>query len=218
MADKQPCKSAMGICATENSVIYPAPGGLFAIAQGVGSLITRTLFTKRQWQALGPANMRCSYHDGKIYVFFNANQDGFCIDTAAEAAVIDVSTGLTAIPSAFGDGEYLNILGADKKVYAVDAGAADATYTWKSKVFQQKKKLALTHYQVIAQDGSTGDVTFSLIENGAAVFTETITPGPTVRRIVGGYGGMNSQVSLSGTAIIDSVCVGSNPDEVLYGA
>lgn len=69
----QACVSPRSLCETPMGPVYASPDGLcLAAPEQVVRVLTADLFTREEWQALGPQNMMVRYHDGVIYIMRDA--------------------------------------------------------------------------------------------------------------------------------------------------
>lgn len=204
----QPGVSAKAITATADAVLYASPYGIFAISANSGTLVSSGLFSKDQWQALTPGNMLFSYYNNRLYVLFTNGATGFY--TEDFSSIVDVSHGLASIAQMIVVDEKLYLLSSNK-VYDLYGGSVVA-FEWVSKVFMSRKKSAYTHFQVIAD----GSINFYFYRDGALVHSGTVTEG-TVHRLTQAFKNGYVQIKLTGSANVDSVAVGSSPDEVFYG-
>lgn len=66
----QSCVSAQSIYPVEEGVVYASPDGLCLATLGGVRLITEQHWTRAEWQALGPANLKCAEHDGVLHLLF----------------------------------------------------------------------------------------------------------------------------------------------------
>ncbi len=135
-----PCVAKQGIVDLGYAAAYPAPDGLVLISQGGARLVTKSLYSRHQWQALNPSSFRAARYDGR-YLFSRQAEtqrvismidmlgaDVFAMETIEDA------TDLVYDPKTT---EVLMLRGAGA-VYKVDPGAAAVpkTLRWRSKKFQ----------------------------------------------------------------------------------
>lgn len=67
-----PCQSKRSIAKSPGGVFYASTDGVGLItAEGVGSVITRDILSKEQWQAFKPESMLGVFFDGQYIVFYN---------------------------------------------------------------------------------------------------------------------------------------------------
>jgi hypothetical protein len=72
-----PCKAARSIVSILNGVIFATASGLFLIdSGGTISNLTKDLFTKEQWQALGPDKIFAFYFNDAYVAFFEGTTTG----------------------------------------------------------------------------------------------------------------------------------------------
>ncbi|WP_027184456.1 hypothetical protein [Desulfovibrio inopinatus] len=70
LPERQACVSKNGLVGAGVGVVFPTPDGLYLAGPSGGSLVTESLFTRDDWQALTPQSMRAAVHDGRYIVFF----------------------------------------------------------------------------------------------------------------------------------------------------
>jgi hypothetical protein len=85
---KQACLSKRGMVFLDGvGVVFPSPDGWVACAGSAGSVpvITGTVFSKQQWEALGPGTIKAAVHDGALYWFSTGQtpDSGYALDTRA---------------------------------------------------------------------------------------------------------------------------------------
>ena len=68
----QPCLSKKGLVSTRLGVIYPSPDGYFLVNNTTGEVITKSTYSKSQWNALNPATLITVYHDDKLLGYFES--------------------------------------------------------------------------------------------------------------------------------------------------
>lgn len=66
----QGCLSKTSIVSGNFGCCYASPDGLVRISSGGSSLLTESLFTRKQWRALNPASMISASHDDKLIISY----------------------------------------------------------------------------------------------------------------------------------------------------
>lgn len=84
LPDMQPCLSERSITVAQGRVIYASPDGLCGISgSGRVEILTEEVFTRDQWQALGPANMACIGYETGVFVLTATGAFFFDLRTAS---------------------------------------------------------------------------------------------------------------------------------------
>lgn len=130
-----PCMSKSGVASFAFGVGYPAPQGLAII--GVQSdIVTKDLFTQKEWSALNPDTFIAATADNRYFAgyFADSKDQMFVIDKTENAAFITINQGITAIWSDPWTGKlYVSF---DKKIYEWEGDpGTKLSYEWKSKQF-----------------------------------------------------------------------------------
>jgi len=214
MAYKRPCKAKRGIVSTERGVIYPTDDGLFMINANGGSLLTKNLFTKEQWQALDITNIISAFWDDKVYIFFSGSGTGFYFHLD-EMRVIDFSLSNKKIYGAQTFDDYLYVLVENQinneyEVYIWAEAGSELTYTWKSKQFLYYSPFNFTAGMIVAD----GTVTFKLYVDGVLKSTKTVTDD-NIFRLPSKYRGKMIEIELTGTSDVDLVAIATSINELI---
>lgn len=75
----QPCSSMLGICSVGTTVGYVSPDGFVVIDGNSGRIITDQFYSRDQWQALVPANIKAKEYDGNI-MLWTSTTSGLILD------------------------------------------------------------------------------------------------------------------------------------------
>lgn len=76
-----PCKSERSIVSTPDGVIFASATGLFMINSGGNAInLTKNIFTKEQWEALGPGSVFAFYFNDAYVAFFAGSTVGIEVD------------------------------------------------------------------------------------------------------------------------------------------
>lgn len=209
---EQACVSKAGVAVTNIGVVYPTPDGLFLLNGSSGKMLTKDVFTKDQWAALGPENLISFFYDDQYYGFFRGTGTGFLFNFKENPYIVDISIGGGSITGGFLDPEddtlYL-VNGASLKSWGTSASYL--TYTWKSAIVRPGEAANYACAAVVAD----GSVDFQLYADG----TEKLSPAKTVTseemfRLPSGYRAREWEFSLTGTEDVDSVAIGQHSGEL----
>ena len=73
---EQSCLSATSVASLPGGVVYASPDGLMLFSSNEQTLATANVFTREQWQALGPEKLVATVVDGKYVGFFAGTNKG----------------------------------------------------------------------------------------------------------------------------------------------
>ncbi|HET7060543.1 MAG TPA: hypothetical protein VFI43_00030 [Nitrosospira sp.] len=130
-----PCMSKRGVANFGFGVGYPAPQGMVIIG-GESDIVTRNLFTQKEWSALNPETFIAASADNRYYCGYSASGSSlmFVIDKAEAAAFIQINQKITAIWSDPQTGRLY--VAADRKIHEWEGDTGTKlAYEWKSKKF-----------------------------------------------------------------------------------
>lgn len=94
LASDMGCASADSICLCGGRVFYAGHTGICMLSDGAAAaaVITESVFSKREWQALGPKGCRMCAFDDALYCFFNASEALVCAIGGSDSASASVTT------------------------------------------------------------------------------------------------------------------------------
>lgn len=130
-----PCMAKRGVASFAFGVGYPAPQGL--VIAGVSTdIVTKDLFTQKEWAELNPDTFIAASADNRYYCGYTVDDSSlmFVIDKAESASFIKVNQKITAIWADPWTGKLY--VAADKKIYHWEGDVGTKlSYEWKSKKF-----------------------------------------------------------------------------------
>ena len=207
--EEQACVSARSVVAVGGSVMYASPDGLVGISSGGANVLTKDLYDRDAWQALGPESIHAYKHDGRYYGFFTSG--GFILDQSGALTPHDITATAGYVDPVL-DKLYI-MVGQDVQKW--DSGSLK-THTWKSKRWNLPKPMAFSAAQIKANsfDNLTFKIYYSVdpsislsisgagwslvITAGSAVFTKAVTSAEPFR-VPSGYKSRLYEIELSGT-------------------
>lgn len=135
-----PCVSSAGIVDLGYAAVYPSTEGLVLISGSGAQIITKGLFSLKQWAALQPSTIVAARFDGRYFFSCSGVFDG----SAAPSAVIDLTgeqpflmrstVHALATFRDIRDGR-LFYLSTTTQINEWDAGATHALMIWRSRIF-----------------------------------------------------------------------------------
>ncbi|SHL43100.1 hypothetical protein SAMN05216428_102385 [Nitrosospira sp. Nsp11] len=130
-----PCMAKRGMASFAFGVGYPAPQGL--VIAGINTdIVTKDLFTQKEWAELNPNTFIAASADNRYYCGYTVDDSSlmFVIDKAESASFIKVNQKITAIWADPWTGKLY--VAADKKIYQWEGDVGTKlAYEWKSKKF-----------------------------------------------------------------------------------
>lgn len=152
---KQGCASKRSMVSIGLSgVVFASPDGLVRVSGNDASLVTDSIMTRDDWQALVPSSIAGYYHDGLYYGFYDTGSvtGGFIIDPLNPGNGITFITGLYA-KAGFQDPltDTLYLLFGTSISKWDDNAAAPLTYRWRSKKFDTSRECNLAVAEVHAR-------------------------------------------------------------------
>jgi len=206
---EQACVSARGVVETNVGIIYPCPDGLFLINGTQGKLLTKNIYTKEQWAALGPSSLISFFYDDMYLGLFSGTGTGIAFNFKEDQYVVDINVGGASFAGGFLHAE-------DDALYLVDGVSirqwAEGEYlecTWKSKLFRTGELHNFACAAVVAD----GEVTFKLYADGALKHTQSVVD-EEMFRLPGGYRSREWEFELAGISGVDSVAIGQQSGEL----
>lgn len=201
-----PCASKRSIKAASAGVIYASPDGLVSVSpSGQMALITRGLFTRKQWQTFNPSSMHAIVHDDRYYCWWSvsATNRGLMIFDFTGDGIGVVHSDIYAT-AAFADprrDELFLALPADNDLYKWDADRnALKQARWRSRRFVIDRPQNIGAGKVIG-DIDCRCLTLRLYADGRLRHTQTVTDQRPFRMKMG-YRAREYEVELEGTATV----------------
>ena len=130
-----PCMAKRGVAAFAFGVGYPAPQGMIIIGTN-SDIVTKDLFTQREWSELNPDTFIAASADNRYYCGYTSDGSSlmFIIDKSEAASFVKVNQKITAIWADPWTGKLYVAL--DRKIYQWEGDAGTKlSYEWKSKKF-----------------------------------------------------------------------------------
>lgn len=206
----EPCVSATSVVVGDSGVMYASPNGLVAIGYNSRNVTTKDLYTRDEWEAIGPENLVGCMLNGR-YIGSLSGSDALVLDAENVPALSMLALDATAFHVDSHSAEVF-FVGADGKIYELDALAADLlTYTWRSKRWQVPRGLALSSMRVDA-DYTTGSLTVKVY--GAGSLLATLTPSSLSPFKIPPMRVRELELELTGTRIVRSIAISTTVAEL----
>jgi hypothetical protein len=196
------------------SIYYASPNGLCAISGSGVTILSEPFFTSDQWMdTFNPSTIRAFLHQGRyIATYDNGSEDaGFIYDPRGETAAFtttnetfdchyrDPQQDVTYIKQGTALGSWEN------------SAIADTTYTWRSKIFHNKKRVA---FSVVKLQKDTGSCTVNVYGDGTLIKTKDCT-SIDLFRLPSGDAYIDWEIEIIGTARVDYVTMADTMVEVM---
>jgi len=163
------CVSKRGMVDMGDGLLYPTPDGLQLVAVGKFEIVTESILSNDDWQAMNPSSITAFLWNGKYVAFYNNGASGaFIFDPATKDFT---NLGVTGITGGFTDlktGKLYLVSG--QNVYAWDGGG-NLTLIWRSRPFYAERVVNLAAGQVFA---TAYPVTLKLYADGVLKHTATV--------------------------------------------
>jgi hypothetical protein len=132
---QQPCLSDKGIVGLPDGVAYVSPDGLFFVSSAGGAVMTQAVMDRETWQDYDLDDAILSYHNGRIFIFFEGDDAGLIYDPALDYLVaIDLPV---PVYDAWVDPEAdILYLATSAGIQAWDGGAGNLTAEWTSGIME----------------------------------------------------------------------------------
>lgn len=130
-----PCMAKRGVASFAFGVGYPAPQGLVIIG-GQSDIVTKDLFTLKEWSELNPDTFIAASADNRYYSGYSADDSNlmFVIDKTEAASFIKINQAITAIWTDPWTGKLY--VAVEQKIYEWEGDpGTKLSYEWKSKRF-----------------------------------------------------------------------------------
>jgi len=206
------CVSKRSVVDMGESVLYSSPDGLVMATDNGMKLITESVLSRDQWQALNPETILGFQYEGHYIGFYNDGSEskGFIFDPrGGKNSYTKLDFYATA---GFNDLEndelYLVVGGAVVKF----AQGSSLNYTWRTKEFYTQRPVNPGVAKVNC-DSYSPNPTMKLFADGVLKHTQTVTSG-AIFRLPSGYKANEFEIELSGSVPINEICLYEEAGEI----
>lgn len=213
---QQACVSKRSIVSLGYGVMYASPDGIVLVDGNGARVVTKELFTVREWRTTLPENLTSCQYDGQYYGFWT--EGGFILDPNNGNPLYSVhDMNVTAVfNDTRSDSLYL-VEGGSIKKWEGDSTARMA-YTWRSKTFELPRHTNFAVAQVLADSyGATTLNVYSLDSASAEpVLRAAIVPTDDKPfRLPSGFMSKFWELELVGTDTVLSIFVANAASELV---
>ena len=134
----EPCVSKKSITSDQFGVLYASPNGLVSIAPGTQDVISRTLFTRDEWQQYSPSSLVGVLYQNMYLGFYQTSdtQAAFVLMRGDTPPLVTLDIAAQAVFVSRSTAEVFYVDPLDNAIYQLDADPVNNTfYEWRSKVF-----------------------------------------------------------------------------------
>lgn len=130
-----PCLAKRGMVSGDGGVMYPTTAGMAFIGAGGSNLITKSLYTQKEWMLLVPSSFIAALHDSKyIACYTDADHTDLLMLDAGNGILSEASGTITAIWNDPETGKLYVAEGIQILEFEGDSGVRQP-YDWMSKEF-----------------------------------------------------------------------------------
>ena len=213
---QQACVSKRSIVSLGYGVMYASPDGIVLVDGNGARVVTKELFTVREWRMTFPETLTCCQYDGQYYGFWT--EGGFILDPNNGNPIYSVhDMNVTAV---FNDTR-------SDSLYLVEGNAinkwegnssAKMAYTWRSKTFELPRHTNFAAAQVLSD--SYGETTLNVYSRDTAasapVLRAAVVPTDDKPfRLPSGFMSKFWELELVGTDTVLSIFVANAASELV---
>ncbi|MCK9299740.1 MAG: hypothetical protein M0P21_12380, partial [Methanoculleus sp.] len=215
----QACLSKRSIVNIPGGCMYASPDGLVTLdASGSVTIISESIYTREQWQALDPSSMICAYYDRKVYIFFSGKSDVLLLDLDtlsvrtldAGAPVYDAiydSTDDKLYALAYADAAY--------QVRSLRTGS-DTEYTYRTKQTRLPRPVNMSCARIFGEQSEASPVTAKFYCDETLQHTESVSDESPFR-LPSGFLSEKFEIEVSGFPKITAIGLGTSVQEIIGG-
>lgn len=210
----QSCVSARSIVSMGYGVMYASPDGLCLIAPNGTSVVTRDVYTKEQWKALGPEQMHGAFYEDRYYAL-HPNGTGVVYDFATQA-VFTVQLG-SPVSSTFHDivSDTLFVC-TSGQVRGFAVSNTFLRHRWRSAEFFTSRLTLPSALRVEGGHSPAQPLTVRIFANGAKRQELTLMTNNTVRLALG-RAEKNWTIEVEGITPVFEIRIAESIEELEYG-
>jgi hypothetical protein len=202
---KQACIAKRSIVSINGTVYYASPDGLVAINSGGTQIVTKTQFTRREWQALNTERISSCQYDGKYFAFYPEG-GGFIFDTVLGLYQVHNINASAAFSDLRNDALFLAI---DGDIVEWDSAPTFLPYVWRSKTFEAPAQTNFAWGQAFCE----GDVTMNVYADGRLVSSHAVTNGVPYR-LPSGFLARYWELEAVGTGTVLNMMIAHSMEEI----
>jgi hypothetical protein len=158
----EPCTSAKSVVYDQYGVVYASPNGIVTIGYWERGNVTTQLFTRDDWQAFDPTNIKAALYDGRYFGFYPfvagaLDRPAFVLSREDNPALTQISHAADDVLVDGTDGGLYIWDRTQQSIYKLDAEPlSPADYVWKSKRFLLPEAKSFAAVEVDADYSALG--------------------------------------------------------------
>jgi hypothetical protein len=212
LSANQACMSQRAMVDVGNGVVYPSPDGLVLVSQAGAQLLTETIFTREQWQAMNPSSMLAFLWEKQYLCFFgdgtnSVNAFSISFSNPGEGVRHYTTWASGGFKEVEEDRLYLVI---NNEIVAWNAGTATTTTKYTTRPIRMLKPVNFSYCKVEADDFP---VTLDIYADGVIRATETVQDNK-IFRLRGGYVASEYKVRIRSKHLVSDVTVSQTMREM----
>lgn len=209
----QACVSKRSIVETGDGVLYASPDGYVMLGSGI-DVLTKSMFSRDQWQAYSPSSMDAYLYNGRIHLTYSTGSSSgmLIIDAGGQGAILTTCSFGSIHPFTAGYydptsdtlylAQYGNIMRFDR--------SSPTVATWRSKVFRLPWQLNLSVGQVRA---AAYPVVIRVYADGVKKVEQTIN-SDDIFTLPGGFRALDWEFEIDTTSEVSEVTLASSATEI----
>lgn len=203
----QACVSARSMTAVRGGVVYASPDGLCLADPNGVRVISGSMFTREDWQALDPSSMVCIEHESVVYIFYT----GGCLtlDTSTSKLGRVELSGTAAFVDRATDTLYV---ANDTSITAVFGGATRRTAKWKSGRGVLAAHAAMAWIKILGDQNPNAPVTVRWYGDGQLVQTLSVTNTQPMRLVAGRW--IEHEIEIESSSRVTQVMLAGESSEL----
>ena len=210
----QGCVSKRSIVSMLGSVIYASPDGLVSMNNNGSTILTLSIFTRAQWQALNPQNIS-AYQFETQYVAFFSTGGGFIYDFSTQTFMNHTINAIAGYQDLIKDTLYL--ANSNNAIVKWQQGNY-MNYQWKSKRFTNPYAISFSCMKVIA-DNYVSPIQVIINSSSDGGYTNVYNFNVTSREPfrLPAYLILDFDITINSSVEIFSVSIATSMDEIARG-
>ncbi|MBF0785782.1 hypothetical protein E4T80_09955 [Muribacter muris] len=222
LEEPHPIISYQSACLYNGACFYATKDGIAMLAGNQSKVITATLYTQDQWQALAPWTMLGVVHDGYYFGFTETHSVRFKVpDSIFEETQIDTLTTLSIRPRAVWRSDQDGLFFATQDgIYQWNAGKDWKPFRWVGRLNTLPGYTAMTAYKLV-QDFAENRVKHTAYKrHRGELVPEPVILGDKIitdsrpHRLKGGYATLQFEVEISGTGEVSEYHIATSVAEL----
>ncbi len=202
----QACVSRRSIASIGGGVVYASPDGLCLASQQGVQLATADLYSREEWQALNPASIVASTHDG-IYYFW-CDGGAFALEPM-QRKLGRIDAVATAVHKDIVNDHLFAVVGDKvKKLFAESRRVGK----WRSATAKIERQMPLAWLQVDGEQTSNDPVTVRWIADGTQRYEKAVTSREPVRLPAGRW--QYHEIEIEGSSRVVSITMAGSTQEL----